>query len=169
LAALFPNGEDAGKAYSALLDLGYSRDQISFVMTDEARRRYFVTEDTDRADESKALEGMGVGGAIGGAAGAIIAAIAAIGANVVIPGLGLVVVGPLTAALVGAGAGGVTGGLIGALVGAGIPEETAKVFEAGVRAGGVILSVRPESIVEAERVADTWERCGGELIHPSKP
>ena len=122
-AALFANGDDAGKAYKGLLDLGYSRDQIGFVMTDETRRRYVITEDAAREGETKALEGVGVGGAIGGTAGVLIAAITAAGASVFLPGLGLVVAGPIAAALVGAGAGGVTGGLIGALVGAGIPEE----------------------------------------------
>ena len=48
---------------------------------------------------SKAAEGAGVGGAIGGTVGAILAAIAAVGTTIAIPGLGLVIAGPLAAAI----------------------------------------------------------------------
>ena len=79
--------------------------------------------------ETKALKGAGTGAAIGGTAGAVLAAITAVGTSLVIPGLGLVIAGPLVAAFAGAGAGGTAGGLIGALVGHGIPEDRAKKYQ----------------------------------------
>jgi hypothetical protein len=93
----------------------------------------------------QAAAGAGIGGAIGTAVGAVLAAIAALGTTLVIPGLGLLVAGPLAAALVGAGAGGATGGLIGALVGAGIPEPHAREYERALHAGGVLLTVEAET------------------------
>ena len=50
-------------------------------------------------------------------------AVAAVGTTLLIPGLGIVVAGPLAAVIAGAGAGAATGGLIRALVGWNIPEE----------------------------------------------
>jgi hypothetical protein len=54
----------------------------------------------------KAAEGLGVGGAVGRGVGAALAAIFAVGSTIVVPGLGLVVAGPIAAALAGAAAGG---------------------------------------------------------------
>src|SRR4051794_18489659 len=112
---------DAEAAVQRILNFGYVRDDISLVMSDATRRQHFAIE-----SGTQVAAGAGVGGAVGGALGAIIAAIAAVGTSLVLPGIGLVVAGPIAAALVGAGAGGATGGLIGALIGTGIPEYRAK-------------------------------------------
>jgi hypothetical protein len=88
--------------------------------------------------------------------GAIIGGIAAIGTNVLIPGLGLVVWGPIAAALAGAGAGGLTGGLVGALIGWGIPEEHAAEYEKGIREGGTVLGVTPRTDDDATYFENEW-------------
>ena len=54
-----------------------------------------------------------------------LAAVVAVGTPSLLPGINLVIAGPIAAALAGAGAGAVTGGVIGALVGVGIPEYRA--------------------------------------------
>jgi len=95
----------------------------------------------------------------------VIAAIAAIGTSIALPGLGLIVAGPLAAALVGAGAGGITGGLIGALVGSGIPEERAREYETGIREGGIVLSVRARTAAEEDDIEGALENAGGELTY----
>jgi hypothetical protein len=162
MTALFRNNEDAENAYRELLDRGFTRDQISVLMSEESRTRYSGTT-TELG--SKAAEGTGVGAAVGGSVGAIIGAIAAIGTSVLIPGLGLVVAGPLAAALVGAGAGGITGGLIGALVGSGIPEETVQHYESGLKEGGIVLSFRPRTAAEANEVERVWQSYKAEHIY----
>ncbi|HWS56288.1 MAG TPA: hypothetical protein VN228_19265, partial [Pyrinomonadaceae bacterium] len=128
VTGLFRDKESAERAYNSLAERGYSHEDINVIMSDEARQKYYP-EGKDSADsdfDSKALEGVGAGAGIGGTAGAIIGAIAAIGTSIAVPGLGLVVAGPIAGALVGAGAGGATGGIIGGLVGSGIPEDRAK-------------------------------------------
>ena len=103
------------------------------MMSDETRRQYFSGETaTDLELGNKAMESAGVGGAIGVTAGAILAALAAIGTSIAIPGLGVVIAGPIAVALAGAGAGGLTGGIIGALIGW------------GIRRAGKALRIRPE-------------------------
>ncbi|HEX5707568.1 MAG TPA: hypothetical protein VFX96_09750 [Pyrinomonadaceae bacterium] len=160
VTGLFRDRESAESAYRSLADRGYGKDDVNVLMSDETRKRHFgdATPDSDLGD--KALEGAGVGGAIGGATGAVLAAIAAIGTSVAIPGLGLVVAGPLAAALAGAGAGGLTGGLIGALVGAGIPEDRAKVYDEGIREGGIYLGVNPRTDEDAEHFEREWKTRG---------
>ncbi|MGI8542663.1 MAG: hypothetical protein ACR2MD_04210, partial [Aridibacter sp.] len=138
LSGLFRDKDSADRTYSTLRDRGYTDDDINILSTDETRDSWFADAD-DTELGSKALEGTGVGSAVGGTLGAIIGGIAAIGSNLILPGVGLVVAGPLAAALAGAGAGGLTGGLVGALIGSGIPEERAKLYEEGIKDGGMVV------------------------------
>lgn len=164
MTALFRDRVDAENAYQALLDRGYERNDISILMSEDTRRTYETTRGETELG-NKAAEGTGVGAAIGGTVGAIIGAIAAIGTSVIIPGLGLIVAGPVAAAFAGAGAGGATGGLLGALIGWGIPEETAEAYQTGLREGGVVLGVRPRTAAEANEIANVWEEYNGEQIY----
>jgi hypothetical protein len=59
--------------------------------------------------------------------------------------------GTLASTLAGAGIGAAAGGLIGALVGMGIPEEDARHFDAGFRAGGTLVTVKAGSRAEEAR------------------
>jgi hypothetical protein len=161
----FKTREDADRAYDTLVSLGYSSDEITVIMSDETKKTHFVNGDHDSDLGNKSLEKAGVGSAIGGTAGAIIGAIAAIGTVVALPGLGLVVAGPLLAALTGAGAGGLTGGIIGALVGSGIPKEHAEHFENSIKQGGIIIGVTPKSAADRARIVADWNSYGVEQIH----
>jgi uncharacterized protein (TIGR02271 family) len=164
---MFRDRESAERAYTSLSERGYSKDDINVIMSDETRNKYYP-EGSDAADTelgSKALEGTGTGAAIGGTTGAILGAIAAIGTSVALPGLGLLVAGPLAGALVGAGAGGATGGLIGALIGSGIPEDRAKEYEAGVKEGGIVMGFNPRSDEDAEYFEREWNTNKGEHVY----
>ncbi len=156
LTGMFRDKDSTEGAYRSLRDRGYSDDEINVMMSDETRDKYFSDGDTE-LEGNKALEGTGAGAAIGGTLGAIIGGIAAIGTNVLIPGLGLVVWGPIAAGLAGAGAGGLTGGLVGALIGWGIPEDRAKEYETGIREGGTVLGVTPRTDDDAAYFENDWK------------
>src|SRR5437764_242735 len=96
--------------------------------------------------------------------GTVLAAFAAVGTSIVLPGIGLVGAGPLAAALAGAGAGGAAGGLVGALIGAGIPEHRAKVYDASLRAGGILIGVEAKTDEEADKLEDLLTDLGGEHV-----
>jgi hypothetical protein len=159
VTGLFKNRADAEAGVRAVLARGYDRDDITVLMSDATRSKEFAFK-----TGTKAAEGAGVGGAVGGTVGAVIGAIAAVGTTLAIPGLGLVVAGPLAAALAGAGAGGAAGGLIGLLVGAGIPEQRAKVYEAGLREGGILIGVEAKTGAEADELEEIFESIGAEGI-----
>lgn len=156
LTGLFNDKESSESAYQSLRDRGYTDDEINVVMSDDTRNKHYAN-DPDSELGSKAAEGTGIGSAIGGTLGAIIGGVAAIGTNLILPGLGLVVWGPLAAALAGAGAGGLTGGLVGALIGWGIPEDQAKAYETGINEGGTVLGVTPRSAEDAEYLENDWK------------
>ncbi len=167
ITGVFHDKDDAEKAYNSLIDRGYAREDISVLMSDETRESNFKHVDAEDRSElgDKAMEGAGVGSAIGGTAGAIIGAIAAIGTAIAIPGLGLVIAGPIAAGLAGAGAGGLTGGIIGALVGSGIPEEQAAVYKQSLENGGIVVGVKARTMDEGTAITDEWRTFKGRNIH----
>jgi hypothetical protein len=167
VSAIFRDSDDAESAYRELRDHGYSQDEVTVLMSEQARDEFFPTEDVVVEKERKTLEGTGAGGAIGAAVGALAGAIAAIGTTILVPGLGLVVAGPLAAAIAGAGAGGMAGGLIGAMIGTGMSEEKATVYRTAIEEGGIVMTVTPHSPEDAEWIAHAWEDSGAEEIYRS--
>src|ERR1700730_2075164 len=113
VTGLFRDRESAERAYGSLTDRGYGQDDVNLVMSDETRKKHFAVDGRETELGTKALEGAGTGAAKGDRVGTAMAAIAAIGTTLALPGLGLLLAGPIPAGLAGAGAGGATGGLIG--------------------------------------------------------
>ncbi|MBC7781102.1 MAG: hypothetical protein H7125_13460, partial [Proteobacteria bacterium] len=77
---------------------------------------------------------------------------------IAVPGLGLVIAGPIAGALAGAGAGGLAGGGVGALIGWGVPEERVKQYESHINDGGIVMGVTPRNPEDAAFVASAWEQ-----------
>jgi hypothetical protein len=162
----FTDRAAAERAYNSMLSRGYDEKEINLIMSDETRKLYFSEQSANDSElGNKALEGAGVGGAIGVTAGAILAAVAAIGTSIAIPGLGLVIAGPIAAALAGAGAGALTGGIIGTLIGWGIPEERAELYESDLKSGGIILGVSPHNDADAAYFEEQWKGYNGRNIY----
>jgi uncharacterized protein (TIGR02271 family) len=136
VVGLFRDVSQAERAVRDLKDAGFSDAQIGVVMQDREQQRR-VAEDTG----TKAGEGATAGAVSGGVVGGALGLLAGIGA-LAIPGIGPIIAGGVLAStLAGAGIGAAAGGLIGALVGMGIPEEEARYYESGVRAGGILVTV----------------------------
>lgn len=163
VSGMYRSPEHAQRAYDDLTNRhGYKSDEINVLMSDESRKRYFANaepgKELDRGN--KAAEGTAVGGGIGMGVGAALGALLAVGGSIALPGLGLVVAGPVAAVLAGAGAGGTAGGLIGALVGAGIPEDRAKEYEQGIKDGGIVIATRARDDRHADELQREYERWG---------
>jgi len=157
VTGLFKDQHSAERAYRSATEAGYSANDIDVIMSEETRERYYGKNATLETEVgSKAAEGAAVGGALGATAGAIAAAVAAAGTVLALPGLGLVIAGPLAAGVAGAGAGGVTAGLVGALIGWGIPEDTLKKYESDVKDGGILIGLKSKNDDDARRFQNDW-------------
>jgi hypothetical protein len=163
VSGLVKTPAEAEAAMQRIMDMGYRREDISLIMSEDTRRQHFAIE-----SGTQAAAGAGVGGAVGGVMGAAIAAIVAVGTTLALPGLGLVVAGPIAAALVGAGAGGATGGLIGALVGSGVPELRARVYETGLASGWLVVGVEARSTEDARKLEQLFDDFGAEHIRTAE-
>jgi len=166
VSAVFHDRAEMERAFQALQNRGYSRDDINVLMPNRTRNKYYSLP--DREDEKPAgtlaTEGMGVGGAIGTALGATIAAIVAAGTTLALPGVGILVAGPLAASLAGGGAGAVVGGGLGAAIGATIPEENAEAYQEALRKGGVILGVHTSNKKEAGAIEKELKSLNGQSV-----
>jgi hypothetical protein len=184
ITALFRDWAQAERACDVVVARGYQAAEISVVMSDATRAR-----DPARAAElnasvntstlgatpgatakqgasdslDKAVDGETLGGPIGGTLGTIAPAVAAAGTVLLIPGL--IFAGPVMVALAAAGAVGAAGGLIGALATWGVPKTRVSEYESGVRAGGILLGVKPHSVDDTAYLEQQWQAIGGESVH----
>jgi hypothetical protein len=169
VTGVFRDRYDAERAFDYMHSKGYLDSEIDVLMSDKTRSAFYPTaEKEDRHPAgTKATEGMAVGGALGTAVGATLAAVVVAGTSVVLPGLGIVIFGPLSTALAGlagAGAGAITGGIVGALVGAGITEQNAQAYEDALRNGGVVIGVTPRNTDDAEDIERVFKDYNGENV-----
>jgi len=171
VTALFMNPRAAERAYRAVIDLGYTDDEVNVLLAEETRTKHFAhsrAQSGDLAskarDSSKTDVADELGGPTGGTVATIAPAIAALGTALLVPGLGLLAAGPVAIALTAAGAVGVAGGLVGALTDWGVPKTRLRRYEDGIREGGVVLAVHAHSQEHAEDLKRRWDALGAENI-----
>lgn len=109
---------------------------------------------------AEAAEGGELGGPTGGTIGTLLLILVA--GAFLLPGLGLVFVGPIAVALAGAG---VAVGLMGALSDWGIPEERAQQYESGIHDGGILMGLKARSDMDARHLVQQWKASGGQHVH----
>ena len=165
LTGMFSDRKSAENAYNSMHEKGYSENEINLVMSKETHEKYFSGDKKETELGNKAAAGSGAGSAIGGTIGAITGVIAAFGTSIIIPGLGLVVAGPIAAGLAGAGAGGIAGGIIGALIGWGIPKDRAKLYESGIKDGHIVMGIKPKNDEDVQYIERSWHENNGKEIH----
>jgi hypothetical protein len=165
----FRDRDSAERAFAELTTRGYTDKEIHVLMLDSTRKRLFTQDElktsnlTEADNGHKALAGAGVGGAVGGAVGATLVAILATGAGLAIPGLGLVIVGPLAGALAGGATGAAAGGLVGTLVGAGISDDRAKLYDKDIQDGSIVLGFTPRNEDDARSFENEWRTSGARV------
>jgi len=165
LTAVFRDRNHASRVYEWLQTRGYSTSEINVLMSDRTRATFDNTGTEGKIKSGdKSVEGVATGGAIGTAVGATLGALLALGTSVLVPGLGIVIAGPLLAGLAGGGAGAVTGGLVGGLIGLGVPESNAKAYETALEGGGVVFGVSPRDSKDGSAIEEFFNKNGGENI-----
>ncbi len=157
VSGLFKSRSSSEHAVEDLVHYGFSRDDISLLMSDATRGREFGLQMA-----TKAPEGAATGAAIGGVIGAIAAGLVAVGI-IAIPGVGLVAAGPIVATLAGLGAGAAAGGVTGALVGLGIPEHEARFYNEEIEQGGILVGVYTHDD-RADQAKKIMEAAGAERV-----
>jgi hypothetical protein len=165
ITGLFSDGQNAERAYQACVERGYGVGEVNVVMSEDTRKRLFSDDsETTTLLASRKTQGGELGGPTGGRVEILVTIFAAVGAALALPALGFVVAGPIAAALASAGAAGLVAGLIGALGDWGIPERRIRMYEAGVRDGGILMMVEARSDEDARQIEQQWKACGGREV-----
>lgn len=142
---------DHNEAHAALHDLrqaGFARESVNLIAHHSSGQ--LPTEEQYSEVSSSTTKGA----ALGGAAGFLL------GAALAIPGFGpILAIGPIAAALTGAGVGAAAGGMLGALSDLGVPEHEAAHWEEGLRSGGSLMVVHADEET-AERAQSVLDRHG---------
>ena len=107
----------------------------------------------------KVAAGMGASSAVGALSGLVAAA----GISLIVPGFGLIVLGPLAG--LGAGLGAALGAVFGIPFGVTAEKESEEPqekvdadYEKHLRQGRVLLSVEPRTAEDRERIQHEWDR-----------
>jgi len=141
VAGIFDNKIVADTAVAQLLDVGFTKDDISLIMSEETKKTFFSSTDDEA---NRTAKGAAAGATLGGALGALIAGLTVAG-SIVTSGGALLLSGPIVAVLAGAGVGGVAGGLAGALVRAGFAADEANRYEEEIKRGKAVVVVHAEN------------------------
>ncbi len=128
LLGIFQKQEDADAALFQLGNARFVSDEISVAAREDNLKRY-------RQKEME-RETIITGGLLGGLAGLLLVV-----TPIVLPGTGILIIGPLTI-LSGLTLGAVAGGLLGALVDSGLSKNQARSYSRQVEEGGVLLGVQ---------------------------
>lgn len=156
---IYPDRTTVSDAINALHKAGYRTADISVLSSDNPGSKDFAHD-----PHTRALEGAAVGAGAGAVIGAALAAFVSIQA-VSIPGFGpLAAVGPVVAALAGAGAGGAVGWMAGLVAGLSQTEYVARRYAGRIRRGGILLSVHCDSPEWCSRAKKTLEDTGARSI-----
>ena len=150
---MFSDRDDVVSAIRELRDAGFDESHIGVAMRDRSDEQE-LAEETGSDAARGATAGAVSGGVVGGLLGLL--------GSLLIPGVGPIVVGGVLAStLTGAGIGAASGGLVGALVGAGASDLEAEHFDAGFKAGGILLTVDVED--RREEVVAILRSYGADL------
>lgn len=156
IVGIFKDSKDAGNVVSEFKGKGLT-DEITVVAKESVARDTKVHEIQKDISEG-ATTGAVAGATVGGLAG-LLAGVA----SFVVPGVGLLVFGPLATVLTGIAGGALSGGLVGALVDYGVPEEKAKLYEQRLQAGEVVVGVTTGQM-NANEVMEIMQRNNAEEI-----
>lgn len=161
IIASFRKESDAELYFNTLKNHGYSEKDINVFMSERTSKKF---DNTDLDTTPSAISGVGTGSAIGGTLGAIAGAILAAGTSAVVPGLGIIVAGPILLWVSGAGLGGITGGIIGLFASLGIGNDYAKIYQEAINDGHVVIAVDPRAD-DITKIKQQIDHCNGENVY----
>jgi hypothetical protein len=146
---IFDDYTGAARAVDQLRAAKFSTSDISLIGRDPDELRPVVSELSSHKPD-KLMTRLGIAGAIGGLFVGL--------TTIFLPGIGaFALAGPLVGAISGIAAGSALGVVAGALVHFDVPESEAKVYEAHITEGKVLVAVhtdKPEERIKAEQIFD---------------
>jgi hypothetical protein len=133
---VFNTVDEARKAVRSLLEVGFTKDEVTVLCSDETKERYFSEFDHQQPAGTHTPAAAAIGGTIGALLGGGAVAATALATG----GITLWAVGPISAWF-----GGVAGGLIGAMMTRGVEKELANFYQQAVLNGQILVAAEVHS------------------------
>jgi hypothetical protein len=127
---VFDTVDEARQAVRGLLDVGFTKEHITVVCSDETKERYFA----EFEHQEPAGTFTPTAAIAGGTIGALLGGVTVVASAIVTGSLALWAAGPITA-----WAGGVAGGLVGAMMTRGVEKELANFYQQSVVSGQILV------------------------------
>ncbi len=179
LVGVFDNRTIAETAFELIHNRGYDKSDINLIMSHQAKELYFsnksfegdpVFTEQDMIKETEphkvtnvVLKDAAIGAGIGVTIGAILGAIAAIGTSIAIPGVGLIIAGPLASGLVSATGLGIGGGMIGGVFGFEVPDTHTTIDEE-IQKNKILIGIHPKSKEDSDFIIKEWNNLSGARV-----
>jgi hypothetical protein len=149
---------DADRAVHGLLNLGFTKDHITVICSEDWKAAHFREYHHEDPSGSHTAAAVAVGTTIGAVLGGLTAVIGTVATG----GIGLLAAGGASA-----WAGGIVGGLIGAMMTRGVEKELADYYDQAVVRGKILVAAEdrsprgPQTLAAATRVL---EEAGAEAL-----
>jgi hypothetical protein len=160
IAGVFPNARAAERAILALRERGLNGSRTTLLCpgTSELEAARKVPTDT--------TESPGMGGAVGGVVGG---ALGLATANLVLPGVGpIIVAGMLAAGAAGAATGHAVGETLERKLGTGLPRDELEVYAEALRHGRAVVVAGGDTGEEVDSIRRTFEESGAESVDAAR-
>jgi hypothetical protein len=139
VTGIFATKEDAETAYNFLIEMGYEPDEITLMMSEHTKERFYKDVNPDHY----LLAGRAV------TDNAIQTAIRFFGRFVAFPGVAMLVVANFR------------DGGIKAVTRSVMSDKYAQFFRTKINEGEIVIDFNPHSVKERNLIRAIWERCGG--------
>jgi len=166
ITAIFDERLETEKFLTELDQAGLKKENVFVLITEKTRDKDYMLVEKDEEAKAKAKDeddSVEVGATIGGLTGAIYMSLASAGV-LLVPGLNLIVSGTLVGTLAGLGLGSVAGGFIGWLVKLGVSEDEAKLYEAAIRKGSILVAIDTKDEAETKKVQEILKKSSAQQV-----
>jgi hypothetical protein len=161
VAGLFNDRATVERACQSVTERGYVYSEINLLMSDETRCRHFQQKAASGLTHEQPARESGLRFSAGEIDDAIAAAAASFGRTLTLPGLSVVIAGPLAAAPLKTYS--AAAGLLGTLASWNIPEKRVMDYEAALRQGKILMSVKPRTLADANHFEKAWSKDDADL------
>ncbi|QPH38608.1 hypothetical protein [Pedobacter endophyticus] len=162
ISGLFSDKHSAENAYNYLLKKGYVSEEINVAMASTTKDKlYSISQKSGEVDAENEFNAPLEGGIMGGIMGGVAFAIGALGSNLGIRGLNLVMIGPVASGVIGSSLGAIAGGLIGRILSSDEPGKDSALFSEGLKNGKILLVFIPHNQEDASDIYNHWVNLEG--------
>lgn len=157
---IFATVRSAEEVIRELTALGYTKEHIAVVCSDETKEQHFKEFEEEAPGQSHTREYLTTGSEVG----ALIGGLSAVTGVVTLGGAAIVAAGAILSSAV---TGAIVGGLIGLMMTRGVDPQEAEFYDRAVTEGKILVSVEdhsPDAELQLAKVEEIFERHGVEPV-----